>query len=388
MIFATSLIQDIYKFFDTTVILKSNSDKFLSLFKSIYKRFILESQSGIDLDQKREYVVLVEEEKNICQAYIDDQIYTTDCTASSFRFLFMLIIFSINNEIKSHFLFHAGAVAKNDKGFLFPAPPSLGKTTITLALIDKGCKLLTDDIAAFNRKTATLDSYARSFSVREDTIKLLNIAPSRYNKKDLVEDYIGDRKYMIDPEDFKENCITTNVPLSVIIFLEEQSSKGKKDQEKADRNLLITFSTVSKDFIDEIKKIHGIKEVDVISQDIFPQVKIVIRQHARVIKKLEALCSKFKIIIMNAQDSKEVHDYENEAPEIVEIQKSEAVIQLLKNSWNGSTRSSLLRQEYKGNISLLYLDLIEIIRNVKCYNLSLGKFDKMMEKILEKIDKG
>jgi hypothetical protein len=387
MIFATSLKQDIYKFFDTTVILKSNSDKFLSLFNSLYKRFAHQPRASIDPDRKNEYVILVEEDKNSCQAYIDDQIYTTDSSYSSFRFLFMLISFSINNEVKSHFLFHAAAVSRDGKGFVFPSPPGLGKTSICLALLDKGFKLLTDDIAAINRKNANLDSYARSFSIREDTIKLLDLDPNRYSLNDLIEDFGGDKKLFIDPENYKKDCIVTNIPFKVIIFLEEQPSKTKSEQEKTERNLLITFSTVSKDFIDDIKKITGIKEVDITSKEVFPQLKIVIRQNARVIKKLEALCSKYKIIIMDAKDSKEFHDYDKEDPELVEITKSEAVIQLLKNSCNGSTRSSLLRQEYKGNISLLYLDLIEVIRNVKCYNLSLGKFDKMIEKIIDVVDK-
>jgi len=383
MIQATSLKQDFYRFFDTSVIIKSNSDIFLSLFKEVYKRFLHQTRSGIDMDRKCEYVVLVEKEKNLSQAYIDDQIYTSDSTVSSFRFIVMLIITSINNEIKSHFLFHAASVVKDNKGIMFSAPAGLGKTTLAITLLENDFKILSDDISAFNRKTFLLEPYVRSFSIRENTVKLLNLDFFEDSDKQLIEDFGGDKKFIIDPEDFKENCIAPNSPLKIIFFLEEQSFKKDKAKDLIDRNMYITFSSVSEDFIHDIKMIHGIKEVKITTKDPFPCVKIVIKQHARIISKLEDLCSKYKVIIMNAQDPTKSRDYENENPQINEIPKSEAVILLLKNFWNGSIRSALLRQDYKGNISLLYLDLLEVVRSVKCYKLSIGKFDKMVGKILD-----
>jgi hypothetical protein len=388
MISAEPLKHSYYRFFDTLVSLKSNSDRVLLLFKSIYRRFFLTTPSVSDNEKKCEFIILAEEELNKCQAYIGDQIFTTDCQDASYRFLFMLIITSINNEIKSHFMIHAAALSKNKKGIIFPGSPGIGKTTLALSLINHGFKVLTDDLTAYNRKKQCLESSLRSFSVRENTFKLLDFDSSGLTDGNTIIDFGGDKKILIDPEVYHKDCLIPEVTLSYVIFLADVSYTKKKDTgEPTERTLFVTFSNTSSEFIDEIKKLRGVKGISVISNDDFPRVKITIKQQAAIVTSLEALCTKYKILIMNASDKERIRDYENENPELIEIPKSDAVIQLLKNFWNGSSRSALLRQEYKGNISFLYLDLVEVIKNVECYQLTVGKLDKMVEKIQNIIDK-
>ena len=56
------------------------------------------------------------------------------------------------------------------------------------------------------------------------------------------------------PEEFKKDCTTTDIPLKIIVFLEDTTSRKRKAKNSGERFLFVTFSAISDDFIDDIKQ--------------------------------------------------------------------------------------------------------------------------------------
>jgi hypothetical protein len=75
-------------------------------------------------------------------------------------------------QIRTHLLFHAAALSKNEKGIILAADSGCGKTTLTLALVRQGFKFLSDETAALNLNTGELAPYPRCLWVRAGTHKI------------------------------------------------------------------------------------------------------------------------------------------------------------------------------------------------------------------------
>jgi hypothetical protein len=61
---------------------------------------------------------------------------------------------------------HAGAVARDGRGFLLPAAAGSGKTTLVAGLLARGFQYLTDDVAVLERTTGHLLPFGRSLAVK------------------------------------------------------------------------------------------------------------------------------------------------------------------------------------------------------------------------------
>ena len=74
----------------------------------------------------------------------------------------------------SVFLFHGAAIAKGGKAFLFLAPTSVGKTTLTSFLVNKGFSYITDDCILLEKNTFFTIPYSTPMMLREGGKKVLN----------------------------------------------------------------------------------------------------------------------------------------------------------------------------------------------------------------------
>ncbi len=75
------------------------------------------------------------------------------------------IRWSCYENVRDYLLFHSGAVMKNGKTILLPAPKDSGKTTLTLGLMNYGYSYLTDEVAAVHHETLEVVPYQRPIYV-------------------------------------------------------------------------------------------------------------------------------------------------------------------------------------------------------------------------------
>jgi hypothetical protein len=105
---------------------------------------------------------------------------------------------------------HAAAVANGDRVAVLAAPPTTGKSTLTLALLERGLAYLSDELAPVDLPTRCVYPYARAVSLKSpppDPVRLPSAALA-----------VG-RRYHIPARLFSGELVSKPLPLAAFIFL-------------------------------------------------------------------------------------------------------------------------------------------------------------------------
>lgn len=77
------------------------------------------------------------------------------------------------------YVFHAGAVARDDRCILLPGASLSGKSTLTAGLLQRGFALLSDEIGAVDMATTRMRPYPRCLALRRDVFGLFGLAKTK-----------------------------------------------------------------------------------------------------------------------------------------------------------------------------------------------------------------
>ena len=87
----------------------------------------------------------------------------------------------ISNYAHQYLIVHSAVVERNGVSIIFPAPPGSGKSTLCAALVSKGWRLLSDEMALIDRKDQQLVPVPRPVSLKNQSIDLIrDYAPDMY----------------------------------------------------------------------------------------------------------------------------------------------------------------------------------------------------------------
>ena len=78
-------------------------------------------------------------------------------------------------------ILHAAAVAKNGRAVILPAPPGSGKSTLCAALVNRGWRLLSDELTILRLDTGSIQALARPVNLKNASIDIIRrYAPEAY----------------------------------------------------------------------------------------------------------------------------------------------------------------------------------------------------------------
>ena len=78
-------------------------------------------------------------------------------------------------------ILHAATVAKGDRALVMPAPPGSGKSTLCAALVNRGWRLLSDELTIVRLDTGQITGLARPVNLKNHSIELMRaFAPDAY----------------------------------------------------------------------------------------------------------------------------------------------------------------------------------------------------------------
>jgi len=84
-----------------------------------------------------------------------------------FRFLECQLDFLLAEKVERVLLLHAGAVAQNAAGILLPGPSGSGKSSLSLALVQKGYSYFSDEIGVLEPATGRLQPFPKPVSLKD-----------------------------------------------------------------------------------------------------------------------------------------------------------------------------------------------------------------------------
>jgi len=123
----------------------------------------------------------------------------------------------ISTQAHQYLIFHAATVERDGKAVIMPAPSGSGKSTLCAALINRGWRLISDELALLSLADQTLVPLARPVSLKNDSISIIQSYVPETVMSDVTIDTIkGAVAHMKVPDAHVTNMSIPSTPTWVI----------------------------------------------------------------------------------------------------------------------------------------------------------------------------
>jgi hypothetical protein len=366
---------DTYQFFDLIFCIRSDAPEILATFRHIFSRFLIQPGKAAG----RSYYILEKDRPSGApRVMIEDKIYTMDHRDDIIGYAYMKLMESALSGIKSHFLFHAAALSSKGRGLILPAASKSGKTTLSLTLAGRGFDFFSDDVAAVSVPGHMLHPFPKGLGILPSTLELCPEAELDSLKSlPLIG---GGEKKLLDIGDLYPGKIGRPCPVKYLVFLGKEPAAEKAS--KIRENLFIVINKYSDDLIQEIGKIEGIEDVRIHPYKKYPILKLALKGRGFLRFQLEAACRKHDVLIYDSSDGREEKADFTQTPVLEKMTTSAAALKLLKEL-KGGFRAAVLHDVCGGNITKLYMKIIDFLGPVQCYVLTPGGLEARADRICE-----
>lgn len=234
----TVLTEDFYIFLGHTIRVRSNSEHILAHLRSVYWRFYQghngESQQG---HTALTSIEIIDDTSFNQEIVINDNLNTYRLAChdirspenNEFRFdplgsVQWFLLWTASNLADDFFFFHAGAVASENGGIIFPAVSGLGKTTLTVRLVQKGFKFLSDEVACMNIEHQKIEPFPRKINLTDESHSMLGLP--QWTDSNVQLQYPG-KKLMFDIEEIVASSLSGPCSPTHVIFLKGFGEKTR-----------------------------------------------------------------------------------------------------------------------------------------------------------------
>ena len=368
-----AFLKSTYNILDLEFSIHADHEGILKIFEQAYERF----KAIYDNADYHFYVITQNSPFGQPFVIFNNQLHLIYGNELIYSHAYMLILNELIDRIRNYFLFHAGVVSKGETGVLIVGPSSFGKTTMTLELVRRGFTFLSDEFCPIDRVNKRIYSFPRSLNVREGSLTILNKIPP---KNLLAVKNIGrGSKLVMDIKEWKEGNVGTSTLGKYVFFL-----RGKKFYEIDDSVKLIDLALIEEDkkLISQLQMITNTKMISKTIVECYFVYRFELKQRAGLM--FQEICKNNSQKILYIESiSTDVPEYNSE-PFLREVPLSKAIIEMMRNLRNRSQNSSLVKDF--NSQTQLFMKVGEIVKQMRCYNLSVGKLDKMAELIIKTVE--
>jgi hypothetical protein len=130
-----------------------------------------------------------------------------------------IIFHVVLSQTPGHTAMHAGAISYEGNGIILCGETGRGKSALTLALVLKGFKFLSDEVAFIDPHSRKVTPFPRALALRENAISMFpGIIRSEHFH--LVKSLSGEDKWLVNPVSVVPSCVGTACPVKFILFLD------------------------------------------------------------------------------------------------------------------------------------------------------------------------
>ncbi|MCF6148553.1 MAG: hypothetical protein E3K37_07835 [Candidatus Kuenenia sp.] len=362
-------------FFDLEVTISSDSHEFVDLFTKMYRRFRKNEFPSLAKSQI-EFSLITHPDNPFGKPVLmcNDEIWPLNNSKLLEGFTYECVLMSIITRIKSHLLIHAGVVSFNNHGVLIVADGGHGKTTLVLTLLKRGFRFLSDEMAALGRHDHLVYPFPRSLRIRKDTLSLVGFSDKNISGDEWLD------KLLLDIDKIQTGSVGTKTSIDYILFLHDQNGVTQNNEQ----DLTIFVDQMHDGVLRIIKNMKGVKNVRINTNSEFPVIRLCSDKANKVLSEIEAVCAEHKVLVLDVLKGTERQPLFDGNPTLHPIPVSQAAVELLGN-YQGSYKSKILQEEFKGSSVRLFMELSNIIAQAKCYHLTVGPLQEMADLVCTKI---
>lgn len=361
--------------YDTTVAVHTDEPALLENLRQMYSRFIL--QAGPIPAGAIACVALTRPAApwDMPVIMLDNQVYPVHHHDLVWRGYFHgLVMATIFHHVRSHLIFHAGAIAWHNQGIVLVGDSTHGKSTLVLALLQQGYQFLSDDIASLRRHDGMLCAFPRSLWIRSGTLDLLGLPHLRQAHRLWLD------KVLVDADELRPHSVQDQAPLRYLFFLAPpDGSPAASSQE-----IGIVLDHVDETMLDHLRRMEGVQAVEVGTSALAP-LRLQTTNTVAVIEQVRALCVAQGVLLLDVIRRPVITPSFEQAPRLTPLPVSAAAIELLRHFQPGH-QSAVLQGEMSGLGTRFYLELAALLQNVRCYRLSVGPLPQMMALVRDLVE--
>ena len=349
-----------FSFFNCNVAIATDSRTIINDFEKMYSKFLTHEKSKNSLGC---YIIMGStHDKSSCVIF-NNRIYPISNSDSIVFFAEVLIFKALFNRVDDCFILHAGVISRNGKGFIIMGPSSFGKTTLTLELVSRGYKFLSDEYCSIRLNDHFIEPYPRSLGIKKDN--------PLYSTVDLKRNvyHVREGKVMVECENIYPDC--TGEPCKAYCLIVLKSSLQDSSLKEEERIFELALLHDDTKAIDTLCSNESIKLLYKSMEANFVLYRFSFAPTSSATKTIQDWCVGhadnilFQVVLSNDRP-----DF-NAKPTIKVMSKFDASLEVFKNLVNRSPESRLYTKFKKQNSLILY-KIGEIIGNLDCYEMQPG----------------
>jgi len=260
-------------------------------------------------------------------------------------------------QVCSHFLLHAGALGWRDRAVLLVGNSGAGKTTLTLALEERGFTFLSDETGALARADGVVHPFPRPPRV-QDGIEA-KAAPDRLPG-------------WMPP-------VGHPFPLGHLFFLGDRAKLATETKQ-----IVVLCDRLDPSLLPTLQSTFGLRDLHATVCQGLPAFAYSPLAGLPDFSKIENLCFSRGSQVLDVVKSTPASTF-GERPRCQPIPTSEATLHALGHLQNGY-RSRLFRTVYAGKPAALYTGLASTLGRVQCHWLQPGHLEETVNLICAAID--
>lgn len=364
------------RFFDLDTHIRSDSREHLDLFAQLYCR-LGNNGAAPPVQQQAEFDILTQTDNSWGQPVVnfDGEVWPLRDARLLEGCVYESILKVILARIQSHVLIHAGALACQGQGLILAADSGHGKTTLTLELVRRGYKFLSDEMAALGRADRHLYPFPRALRIRPGTLERAGFSKAAHG----APEWLG--KLILDIEQIQPDCLGEATPIKHVVILQNPSVK---QQASPTQELGVILDHLDEAFVDAVRQIEGVSRLRVGAKYGYPWLKLHATRRAHVFSQIEALCRARRFWVLDVITDLAQWPSFTAPARLESIPRSQAVVELLRR-FMGGYNSAILGQ--LGGSTRLFIEVADIIGQADCHHLYVGPLHEMADLVSELVCK-
>ncbi len=279
----------------------------------------------------------------------------------------------ILERIKTHYLVHAGCVARSGRAIIIAGASGMGKTTLSAHLAARGCDLLSDELAPIRRSDGRVDPYPLRVGIRPGPGRAL------VGEDEGIDVRFGsDEKKLLGVEALAGGRPPTCCNLYAVVFLTTDLDERVRTSSKSDGVMRAWFTEWPADLARAIESEFGARLEGARRSDDLVAVDIRLPNFASRIEELRATARRHgsMLAFFCYDDLGEI--VRDMPPKLLPIPATAGVMELIKKI-PGHLRVKFVESEFGGKASGLVADLSRLVQQVRFFKLSPGRLEASIE---------